>query len=1383
MHRFSFSTFLLLWLSCVLYSLPAGAQTLIKTAPYAKLITTLGNFNLGEANTIYQSKKGYIWIGTNDGLVRFDGLNAKRFVHDANNPHSLQHNQVFGITQDINDNLWVSTYGGGLSVYSPKTARFKPIDLKVNPQDPDVTDLLYSVVIDQQNRLWIGSSNGLKLVDTISQTALAAPNWLTKVSKKMIASVFIDQQQNIWIPTVFDGLYWYDNHTLHHFKHDAKDSASLNHNRVRTVYQDAQNTIWVGSQSGLSRFERSSTSFTHFSLTDSPELSYLDNDIYSIEKDDYGTLWLGTTSSVVTFDPKSQKFNAISGTADINKKFRTYRVNKLLKDRDGALWFAAQSGVVYLPKTALQFNYYSNDSGTFRVTDIDLPAFGSPQQQMTVVGNFKAFEIDLNNHQAKSLFPRIERFYRITDAPNGDLWISTFGSGLHHYNRTDKSLTPLLQDTFLLEENASAIYDIYIDNQHRFWLLSYTTTYSPSGGLARYFPDTNQFVHTLNHHGISDILQLDNNTLMLSSNNTGLYLVDINDFDNPAAQQNIANAPQSISTLYQDTQNRIWLGSPNQGLVQFHPKNQSFTFYSTADGLLSNSISTIIEDNEGLLWLGSTIGLTRFDPNTKQVLNIEQQDGLSFTAFRKRTARKHHDGKIFMGTKHGVVMFDPKQIKQTSGLVKVTINDFKLFNQPVNIHSEEQPTVLKQAIEFTQQLTLSYQHSVFSFHFSAIEYHRPDKIEFAYRMRGIDDNWIYTDPTNPIATYTTLSAKEYVFEVKAKHRDGDWPEQSTSINVTINPPPWLTWQAYLAYFSVAIATLYLYVRRRTLKLVLQAHILERNVAERTRQLQLSTDQLAAQKQTVSDLLAQKQQLFANVSHEFRTPLTLILSPVEQLLSRYANEPFSQDLQLIKRSGRRLLRMVDQLLEFAKLEQGDSSHTERVCVKQTVDLVAASFEPLLKTKALKFTVLPFEPISVMVIADSLNKILINLLSNAAKYTPAEGYVEVSVCQHGEQVDISVTDSGIGISEQDQPIIFQRFNRAIHAHEELVPGAGIGLALVKELVEANKGHIELSSELGKGSTFVVTLPVAKPESNAKPMVATELSEQQLDLEIDSIITPSTDIAALTAASANDNQLKTILIIDDNADLRTLLHNQLTEHYHCIVAENGKRGLELANEYLPDLVLSDVMMPVMDGYQLAQALKSATLTSHIPIILLTAKGSVQSRIKGLQLLVDDYLAKPFNIEELLLRINNILTIRDILKSRFAQAIGDNTAKSADVEKDHIDMTIAEQRFFNQVSDYLEQHFEDPQISAKSLYSALNIGEKQLQRKLKSFFNLSFPELVRNFRLKKALELLDVGQRASSVYHAVGFSSHSYFSQCFKAKFGHSPKAYQQLNSGTRE
>lgn len=303
------------------------------------------------------------------------------------------------------------------------------------------------------------------------------------------------------------------------------------------------------------------------------------------------------------------------------------------------------------------------------------------------------------------------------------------------------------------------------------------------------------------------------------------------------------------------------------------------------------------------------------------------------------------------------------------------------------------------------------------------------------------------------------------------------------------------------------------------------------------------------------------------------------------------------------------------------------------------------------------------------------------------TPANGAIDVAVCLRGKEVDISVTDSGIGISEQDQPIIFQRFNRAIHDHGELVPG--IGLALVKELVEANKGHIELSSELGKGSTFVVTLPIFVSIANAGGLVSIEVSEQQLDLEIDSVIGPETVVTAITN---NDELLKTILIIDD---LRTLLQNQLAEHYHCIVPINDQQGLELANEHLPYFVLSDVMMPVMDGYQLAQALKSADLTSHIPIILLTAKGSVQSRIKGLQLLIFDYPSKPFNIEELLLRISNILTIRDILKSRFAQAI----------------------------------------------------------------------------------ELLDTGQRASSVYHAVGFSSHSYFSQCFKAKFGHSPKAYQQI------
>ncbi|MCJ8271314.1 MAG: response regulator, partial [Psychrosphaera sp.] len=1107
------------------------------------------------------------------------------------------------------------------------------------------------------------------------------------------------------------------------------------------------------------------------------DMCKFDDDIFAIQTDDYGTLWLGSLQSVINFDPVQLTFNQISATADIHKTFKKHLVNKIIKDKDGSLWFATTAGVIYLPKTALQFNYLSNPNGTLKVTDIDRLEDGS----LTLVANHKLYDIELKTFGSTRRFSQIPAIYRLTPGTKGDLWLSSYASGLQHYSKADDTLTAHLQDSFLLKNSDSFIYDTFIDNKDRLWLLSYYNATRRSAGLALYEPKSRKLTHTLDRHTLFDILQFDNNTLALTSHGTGLYLVNTTHFSDPAAQQNIKGAPQNIITAYKDKQGRLWLGTSNQGLALYQPQDQSFTFYTTEDGLMSNSIKSIVEDDDQRLWLGSGIGLTRFDSQSKKVLNIEKQDGLAFTSFRKRTAIKLQNGKILMGTNSGLVVFDPKHIAPVSRKAQVNINDFKLFNKPVKIHHEQHPSVLKQAIEFTEHIVLSYQQSIFSFHFSATEYMRPDKVQFAYRMVGLNDNWIYTDTSNPVATFTALSANDYVFEVKASNNPDSWPEQPRRIKVTINPPLWLTWPAYVLYFMLIVGCLYGYIWSRTQKLNKQAKVLEQSVAQRTKEL-------AEQKQTVSDLLAQKQQLFANISHEFRTPLTLILSPTEQLLKRYGDEPWSKELNLIKRSGRRLRRMVDQLLEFAKLEQGSDSPSQLVSVKQTIKLMAASFEPLLHTKHLTMTVHPFTDVSVQVLPDSLNKILINILSNAVKYTPESGHIELAINQRYEQVDISVTDTGIGINRADQQAIFQRFNRATHDHGEFVPGAGIGLALVKELVEANQGTIELSSELGKGSTFIVTLPIAKPINQERfnsaqidPTATSVLSEQQVELDFQQQqqqqqqASRQQNPGTTTSQVPVNSQLKTILIIDDNADLRTLLHGQLSEHYFCLQAENGQKGLELAKEHLPDLILSDVMMPVMDGYQLAQLLKSDNLTHHIPIILLTAKGSVESRIKGLQLLVDDYLAKPFNLEELLLRIRNILTIRDIVKSRYAQAIeGSATQRLGDP----IGMTSAEQHFYGQINDYLSQNYQDADTSAKVLASQLSLSERQLQRKIKAFFDLGFPDLVRNFRLTKAIDLLTKGDRASNVYHTVGFSSHSYFSQCFKAKFGQSPSAYQQAH-----
>ena len=501
-----------------------------------------------------------------------------------------------------------------------------------------------------------------------------------------------------------------------------------------------------------------------------------------------------------------------------------------------------------------------------------------------------------------------------------------------------------------------------------------------------------------------------------------------------------------------------------------------------------------------------------------------------------------------------------------------------------------------------------------------------------------------------------------------------------------------------------------------------------------------------------------------------------------MLSHPKSQHLRADLTLVKRSGQRLLNLVDQLLEFTKLEHQQASQFEQVSLAQTLNIITASFEPLMMSKQITLSINAFDDTTLNLLPDSLNKILINLLSNAYKYTPATGQISVTVtalaqCQ---RVEIAVKDSGIGISEKDQEIIFDRFSRVATAQGEFIPGAGIGLALVKELVTKNKGALSLTSQLNQGSTFTVTLPVESVQVTTELVAPSNITSttnsihQQLALVVEEAA-PQFDFDTTIGdpATAQTGLQKSLLIIDDNADMRTLLQTNLSSDYLCMTASNGQIGFNIAREQLPDLIISDIMMPLMDGYELAQLLKSDELTSHIPIILLTAKGSLESRLKGLALLVDDYVAKPFNLAELSLRIHNILSIRDILSKRQGQAI--------EPVKTPQSITVAganemAQQFLAKINDHMLNHYANPDLNTQIFSESLKLSEKQLQRKLKACFDLTFPEFVRNYRLTRAVQLLATGQRVSQIYYGVGFSSHAYFSRCFKAKFGIPPKQYQQ-------
>lgn len=1378
-----------LLLSLVLSNPALAVENLIAPAPQAKHITRLDNINLGEVYQVMQSKSGFIWLATLEGLIRFDGYNAKRYVHNPDDPHSISHDMVMGLAEDNKGNLWVSTLGGGLNKFDPRTEQFTPINLRLGPDDKSVSEFLYYLTIDKDNILWVGGAKGLKRVDLNTEQVTPLPGALAELPDSVVGLVFIDSKQQLWIATNYHGVYRYGPLGLQQFAYAEHSPDTLGSNKVRTMNEDAQGDIWVSTSTGLHLFNPAANNFKRFMPHDDPKMSNFGNDIFAIEPDNRGRLWLGTVNTgVLTFIPKTQQFSAISGQTDIHQQFKQTRINHIFTDRDNTLWFSTAQGVIQLSQTARRFDYLSNANGSLKVTDIEQLHSG----QVAAAANHEFYHIDLDSPSGQIRPNQPDWLYRITQGHQQDeqqkLWLASVVDGVHYFApgpspEQNQQISYRHAKTQSAGVDYTKIYDIFVDDSNQVWVLLMTDAPHTEGGIVMLNPDSETYGKVLFETMFSDILQVADNQLLLASDSVGLYSLNTQTQVVTPWKDTVPTTPKRISAAFKDSRGNLWLGTQGTGLALFEPDKQQFVFYTSSDGLLSNNIVSIGEDNNGLLWLGTPIGLTRFDPDSKQVLNIEQQDGLQFAKFYRRSALKTRDGRMVMGSNAGLVWFDPNDFRQTKPPAKAVINDFKLFNQSVALKNRDPLSPLETPIEFSDGLTLTHRDYVFSFSFSVPEYIRPDKIQFAYKMVGLDDKWLVTDSNNRVASYTTLPAGDYVFNVKASNAQGQWHDTPTTINITILPPWWLSAPAYLFYLLTAIALIYGFVLKRTEKLKLQASELEHKVEERTRELEQSRDQVMHQAQTVSDLLAQKQQLFASVSHEFRTPLTLILSPIDYLLSDPKGQPIHKELSLIKRSSRRLLRMVDQLLEFAKLEQlghQQDNQTERVSLSNTLGLIVASFESLVKSKHISLTVPSFTDVTLDLLPDSLNKMLINLLSNAFKYSPEHSQITVTVATEGQMVSIAIKDTGIGISETDQQAIFERFNRATHHHGEAIAGAGIGLALVKELAEAHQGQISLTSQLGRGSTFTITLPLANL-AHQLPTEASDMSpmlQEHLALELDSISPEVTNRAIdntnnnVDNGSDDENHKKLILIIDDNADMRDLLHDQLSPQYHCLCGENGQVGLLIAREQLPDLVISDVMMPVMDGYELTGQLKNDPLTSHIPVILLTAKGSVESRIKGLQLLVDDYLAKPFNIEELKLRIYNILTIRDILAQRFSQAV-DAPQPKQQLEKLHL--TAVEQKFFDQLSQQLETHYTDAELNAKMLSELLFINEKQLQRKLKALLGIGFSEWVRNFRLNKASELLLEGHRASQIYYEVGFSSHSYFSSCFKAKFGVTPKKYQ--------
>jgi len=1372
-------------------------------------------------------RDGFVWLCTDDGLVRYDGYTAKRYTHDPKNSQSISTNRTESILEDQNGHLWIGTEKMGLNRFDPETEKFTrylPESLK--------STIIPSLYEDSLGVIWI-STFGAGLVQLNPNTGvftqyMPEKSTLNSIQDINVWKVLEDRKikGNLWVATA-DGLDYFDRNKqiFTHYRQIEGDSSSLSNNAVNDVFYDSNGDLWIGTDNGLSKLESTSNTFSRLypDVLNSHKFDR-DNLVLSIFEDSHNQLILGTDGGgIKIFDRKTHTFVSYQNEPSNNYSLREDQISGFFEDTSGLLWILTTHGINQLNLSANHFkNYRNRKNNPMSLSGNLIWAIHEDQDDNLWIGTDKK---GLNFFDKRTQgFINYRYEHENEGGLNSDsinsilvdsdftLWVGT-EQGL---NRRDKNDKEFRHYTFDKGDTASSrVYSLLEDHLGLIWIgtTNGLIKFDKKNNLSvEYFNDKNKR-GTIAHSWVASLFEDKSGQVWVgTAGGLDLYNRETDKFihikNDQRSKINLYNTV--ITVINQAKDGHLWVGTNGVGFFRLNIGSLEIEQYDSAKGLNSDIVYGILEDENGYLWITTTIGLSRFEPKTKEFHNFYSEDGIQKKGYNNlKSWTKRKSGEILIGGEHGFDAFFPDKITINSKPPTIVITDFLLFNRSVPIKSSIQPQkkeiknsqkntqiapyYLEKNINHIKELTLTHKESMFSFEFAALDYLRPNKNQYAYKMEGVDKDWIHTPASKRFATYMNVPAGEYLFKVKGSNKNGVWNEEGRSIKVIILPPPWLTWWAKTIYVILAISLLVGFYSFRTASLRRRALELEKTVAERTQELsqektivERRTIELAEEKQKVEKSLTQKTEEFANVSHEFRTPLTLILGPLSQLIKSNKEPDDIKRLNIIQRNGYRLLRMVDQLLNLETFRVKPVTQRQPINTAQTIRTLTEAFTDLANDKGIKIELNQLAHANFEFTADAFEKIILNLLSNALKYTKPGGSISIETSRKNDELMIQIIDTGIGIPADKLEAIFERFNRVLDKNSEQVTGAGIGLALVKNLVEAHQGKIDITSELGRGAQVMVTLPIINEVDESG--IFQQANDDIIEMELMSLTEQAKQqmFADKQSIVQKESEQPTVLVIEDNQDMREYIVGSLGDDYRTLTASNGEEGIKLAKQEVPDLIISDIMMPKKDGFETTKELRADDITSHIPIILLTARGDHESRIKGWQEKADEYLTKPFNTEELKTRIVNLLEIRNILKRRFGETVFE-PEKNADEIKASVrnDLSIAEknkhqlqQQFVKLVNEKLEKRYSDASISIADLASSLAMSERQIFRKLKSTVDMTPTEYIRRFRLEKAKQQLLRGSSASNTAFDVGFSSQSYFAKCFKAQYGMSPREYVNQN-----
>ncbi len=1350
----------LIWIVLLLQALSVFAQS--EHYNFSNLDTYNGLSN-NQVNAILKDQDGFLWFGTMSGLNRYDGYSYRVFRKNYNDSSSLLNNSILSLYELPGGKMWVSTMGGSC-IYNPSTEKFdadingylqslglpsgavsnivkgnngrywflydnlelysysgtdkKAKSLRQNLRVNSL-DRISSIKETKDGKLWLVSQSGfLQEYDMNSNKIIFSSTVIQNLNKENNPfNLFIDTDGDIWLWAFNNGVFLFhpEDYSVRQFNENSFPSR-LNTNLVRQVVQDNKGLIWVATDHGGVNLIDKKNNFNISYLLNDPKdpRSIGENSIRTMYKDNDGIIWLGSAKQGISYLNSNIVLFPLYRHMESNKMSLPFDdVNRFVEDKSGNLWIGTNGGgLIFFDRKQNTFKQYLHDPNN---------------------------KNSLSNNVIVSMCIDHENV----------LWIGTYFGGLNsfdgkkfkHYRHSDSDSSSLANDN---------VWEIFEDREQHLWIGTL------GGGLDILNRETNRFEHVryrgappdlTSFNYISAILQDKKGNLWVGSTG-GIVVFEKGKTTQVFYQQSKDKSHLSnnnILCFLEDSKGRIWAGT-REGLNLFDETTKQFQTFTTLDGLPDNTILDILEDSHQTLWISTPNGLCNAIPKQGKaglvfsVIGYDETNNLQYREFNEDAGLKTRAGELIFGGPSGFNIINPDKILQPVYHPKIVFTGLQILSKSV-VPGEliNNRVLLKQSLSRLQSIGLKYKENVFSIEFTSLDFTHSIQDKYAYMLEGFNSDWLYADGNLRRATYTNLGPGHYTFKVKVLNRDGVWSDEKT-LQINIEPPFWRTNIAYIIY-ALILAGLFLLARRITLDRI----------------------HMRYEVQQVHALERLKTKFFTNVSHEFRTPLSLILAPLDKIIKHTADDEQKRQLNLVQRNAKRLLSLVNQLLDFRKMEvQEMKLHPAIGDIIGFSKDISNSFSDIAEKKNIRFSFsADIESLEIFFDKDKIEKILFNLLSNAFKYTHDNGIVSIHMGynpptnnEEDGTLKIEVKDTGIGIPAGMQERIFERFFQTDVSESMVNQGTGIGLAITKEFVKLHNGIITVKSEPEQGTCFTVLLPAKKIYDTQARAASSPLVEEDAE-------------QMLPEESQKSGRKKIILVVEDNEDIRFYLKDNLKGVYKVEEATNGKEGWERIKQLNPDLVVSDIMMPLMDGVELARKIKTETLTAHIPVILLTAIGSEEKQLEGLKAGVNDYITKPFTFEILASRIRNLLSQQELLQKRFQKQIEVNPAE--------VTINSVDEKFLKQALEIVEKNMDNAGFSVEDFSRDMFMNRATLYRKIVSLTGKAPADFIRLIRLKRGAQLLaKSGMSIAEIAYEVGFKDPKYFSKAFKEEFGVLPSKY---------